>query len=94
LRFNEDGSSFIQKPVSHNNFLVLKQKRYKPLKTVPLRVKYIRDITTGKNTKSTKYTGKMTLTNNIFIEDEFNSTLRYKLIKKYKKQTETIPLTL
>jgi hypothetical protein len=62
---------------------------------VPLRTKYVRDPLTGKNTKTAKYTGKMTLVqNSIFIEDEFSSTLRYKLFKKFKKQTESIPLTL
>lgn len=95
FRFNDSQSKLVHKPVSHNNYLVIKQKRYKPLKTVPLRTKYVRDPLTGKNTKTAKYTGKMTLVqNSIFIEDEFSSTLRYKLFKKFKKQTESIPLTL
>lgn len=95
FRFNDNSSKLIHKPVSHNNYLVLKQKKYKPLKTVPLRVKYIRDPLTMKNTKIAKYTGKMTLVqNSIFLEDEFNSSLRYKLLKKFKKQDENISITL
>lgn len=95
FRFNENQSKLIHKPVSHNNYLVIKQKKYKPLKTVPLRIKYLRDPLTGKNTKVAKYTGKMTLfENSIFLEDDFNSTLRYKLFKKFKKQNENIPVTL
>jgi hypothetical protein len=70
---------------------VLKQKRYKPLKNVPLRTKMSRDKLSYKNTSNVKYSGKLTLLNNsIFLEDELNSTIRYKQLKKFKKQTETI----
>lgn len=95
LRFNEPQSKLIHKPISHNNYLVMKQKKYKPLKTVSLRIKYLRDTLTMKNTKIAKYSGKMTLFNHsIFAEDDFNSTLRYKFFKKFKKQNENIPVAL
>lgn len=95
LRFNDANSTIIHKPISHNNYLVLKQKRYKPLKTAPIRVKFLRDSLTGVNTKIAKYSGKMTLVrNSIFLEDGLDSSLRYKLFKKFKKQTESVPLTL
>jgi hypothetical protein len=91
IRFNDHPNDFKPKPVSHNNFLVLKQKRYKPLKNVPLRTKMSRDKLSYKNTSNVKYSGKLTLLNNsIFLEDELNSTIRYKQLKKFKKQTETI----
>lgn len=91
FRFNEHHNDFKSKPVTHNNYLVLKQKRYKPLKNVPLRTKMSRDKLSYKNSSNVKYSGKLTLLNNsIFLEDDMNSTIRYKQFKKFKKQTETI----
>lgn len=91
VRINEKHNSLIQKPISNNNYLVLKQKKYKPYKVLPTRVKKMK----FDNTESIKYSRKLTLLNNsIFVENNFNGTTRYKLLKKMKQQHENIPVTL
>jgi len=95
IRFNDDFSKLIQKPVTNNNFLVLKQKKYKPLKTLLPRNTFTREGVLKKKSKMIKYSGKMVLTNNyIFNEDIKNNTIAYKFFKKFKKQNENIPLPL
>lgn len=91
VRFNEKHTKLIQKPISNNNYLVLKQKKYKPYKVLPTRIKK----TKIEGTESIKYSRKLTLLNNsIFVENNFNGTTRYKLLKKMKQQHENIPVTL
>lgn len=91
VRFNEKHTKLIQKPISNNNYLVLKQKKYKPYKVLPTRIKK----TKIEGAESIKYSRKLTLLNNsIFIENNFNGTTRYKLLKKMKQQHENIPVTL
>ncbi len=91
VRFNEKHTKLIQKPISNNNYLVLKQKKYKPYKVLPTRIKK----TKVEGTESIKYSRKLTLLNNsIFVENNFNGTTRYKLLKKMKQQHENIPVTL
>lgn len=95
VRFNEDFSKIVQKPITNNNFLVLKQKKYKPLKTLLPRNTFTREGALKKKSKIIKYSGKMVLTNNyIFHEDIKNNTIAYKFFKKFKKQNENIPLPL
>lgn len=95
VRFNEDFTKLTQKPITNNNFLVLKQKKYKPLKTLLPRNTYTRDGVLKKKTKLIKYSGKMVLTNNYFFQEELkNNTIAYKFFKKFKKQNENIPLPL
>lgn len=95
IRFNEDFSKIVQKPITNNNFLVLKQKKYKPLKTLLPRNTFTREGALKKKSKIIKYSGKMVLTNNyIFHEDIKNNTIAYKFFKKFKKQNENIPLPL
>jgi hypothetical protein len=95
LRFNSEQSSLTHKPFSHNTHLVIKQKKYKPLKSVGLRSKLLRDLNTGKNTKIAKYSGRMNLLqNSIFEETKDNTSLYYKFLKKFKRQNELVPLTL
>jgi heme/copper-type cytochrome/quinol oxidase subunit 2 len=95
FRYNEEHSKLIGKPFSHNNYLVLKQKKYKPLKLVSPRTRYFRNKITGDYTKIIRYSGKMLLMrNSIFIEDPVNQTLQYKFFKKMKKHSENIPITL
>lgn len=92
IRFNEKSSKLIHKPTSNNNYLVLKQKKYKPYKLLPTKIKKIK--LTSKE-EIIKYSRKLTLLNNsIFIENNFNGSIRYKLIKKMKQQNENIPVTL
>ena len=91
VRFNEKHTKLIQKPISNNNYLVLKQKKYKPYKVLPTRIKKMK----VDGTESIKYSRKLTLLNNsIFVENNFNGTTRYKLLKKMKQQHENIPVTL
>jgi len=93
LRFNDENSTLIHKPYSGNNFLILKQKRYKPLKAVTPWMKYVRDAKTGKKTTKIKSTRSMTLWNNsLFINDTQNQTLKYKILKKSKIKSEDMPL--
>ena len=96
LRFNDDSSELLSKPFSQNTHLVMKQKKYKPLKNLSARAHYLRDIKTGKNTKVAKYSGKMILdnNNNVFRETSENTSLYYKFFKKFKKQSESTPITL
>jgi len=95
VRFNSDFSKLVQKPITNNNFLVLKQKKYKPLKTLLPRNTFTREGVLKKKSKVIKYSGKMVLTNNyIFNEDIKNNTISYKFFKKFKKQNENIPLPL
>lgn len=95
VRFNDDFSKIIQKPVTNNNFLVLKQKKYKPLKTLLPRNTFTREGLLKKKSKVIKYSGKMVLTNNyVFHEDIKNNSIAYKFFKKFKKQNENIPLPL
>jgi hypothetical protein len=95
LRFNEDHSALTHKTAPHNNFLIMKQKKYKPLKIVKSRAPCFRDEISGDRTNRTKFSKKMTLLNNsIFVEDSTNPTLKYKLIKKFKKHSENVPVTL
>jgi len=73
----------------------LKQKKYKPLKTLLPRNTFTRDGIDKKKTKIIKYSGNMILKSNyIFHEDFKNSTISYKFFKKFKKQNENIPLPL
>jgi len=95
FRFNDDQSKLTTKPFSHNTHLVMKQKRYKPLKLVPARVRAYRELLTGKKGSVVRYSGKMLLANNsYFTETEDDRTLQYKFIKKFKKQSENVPLAL
>ncbi len=95
IRFNEDFSKIVQKPITNNNFLVLKQKKYKPLKTLLPRNTFIREGDSKQKTKIIKYSGKMVLNNNyIFHEEIKNNNIAYKFFKKFKKQNESIPIPL
>lgn len=95
FRFNKNNFNVSNKPAASNNYLVLKQKRYKPLKLVTAKIKYIRNSETTRNSNSIKYSGKTILLNNsIFKNDDSNISLQYKLIKKNKQQIENTPSTL
>lgn len=95
FRFNDDQSSIIHKPASYNNYLVIKQKKYKPLKTIRPWVNTKRKTPFDDTSKEVLYSSQMRLTReNTFVEDVGNKNLRYKLIKKFKKQAENIPLVL
>lgn len=92
FRFNEDQSTLIHKPFSGNNFLILKQKRYKPLKSIAPWNKFVRDSITGKKTSKLKSSRNMTLKNNTFIKDDSTQILKYKILKKSKVKSEDMPL--
>ena len=44
FRFTDHETSIKHKPISHSTFLTMKQKRYKRRKTIPARVKFIKDL--------------------------------------------------
>lgn len=92
FRFNEEHSTLIHKPYSGNNFLILKQKRYKPLKTIAPWNKYVRDSITGKKTNKLKSSRNMTLSNGLFVNDNSTQVLKYKILKKAKVKSEDMPL--
>lgn len=92
FRFNEDQSTLIHKPYSGNNFLILKQKRYKPLKSIAPWNKFVRDSLTGKKTSKLKSSRNMTLVNGVFNSDNTTQLLKYKILKKSKVKSEDMPL--
>lgn len=93
FRFNENESELTHKPLPQNNYLVMKQKRYKPLKKVLPWVKYVRDPKTGKKTSVIKSQKSMSLfKNQIFVEDPEYQTLKYTMLKKNKIKTNDVPV--
>ena len=80
----------------HNEqtFFVLKQKRYKVKKFIPLRVNYLKDEF-GVKTKLPKFSDKPFLTNLSFIDQfEFESTKLYQMLKKNKVKSEIFNVQL
>lgn len=80
----------------HNEqtFFVLKQKRYKVKKFIPLRVNYVKDDF-GVKSKLAKFSDKPFLTNLSFINQfEFESTKLYQMLKKNKAKSEIFNVQL
>lgn len=93
-RYNLDNSKLVNKNYSHNPFLVLKQKRYTKKSNINPITKYIMDEN-GVKTKKVRYSAKPVLVDNKFFEDNvYDSMTQYKLIKKNKVRSDTIPVNL
>lgn len=93
-RYNLDNSKLVNKNFSHNPFLVLKQKRYTKKSNINPITKYIMDEN-GVKTKKVRYSAKPVLVDNKFFEDNvYDSMTQYKLIKKNKVRSDTIPVNL
>jgi len=94
IKFNDTENSLKHKSVPHTSYLTIKQKKYKKKKTIPAVTKYYKDAE-GNKTKKVRYSGKPILFNNtIFEEGAGDPTLLYRMIKKNKKRSETIPVNL
>jgi hypothetical protein len=99
FRFNDGLNLSQEKPISNSNYFSFKQKRYtrkkviKPVSSLPNT-----DLLYNKKPNKDKislYKAKPFLFNNSVIVDNFyDSTTQYKLIKKNKKRSEIIPVTL
>ena len=94
LRFNDGESKISHKVIPHTTYLTLKQKRYKRKKVIPSQIKYYQDAS-GNKTKRVRYSGKPILFNNSIFEDNISDpTVLYRMVKKNKKRSELIPVTL
>lgn len=94
FRFNDGESKITHKVIPHTTYLTLKQKRYKRKKVIPSQVKYYQDAS-GNKTKKVRYSGKPILFNNSIFEDNISDpTILYRMVKKNKKRSDLIPVTL
>jgi len=95
LRFMDSDVSIHPKILPHNSYLVFKQKRYLRKKVISPRIKYIRDEfgSINKN-KKIRFSAKLHLNDNTFSYYDFNSTARYKRIKKQKVRDELTNILL
>jgi hypothetical protein len=94
IRFQDGDSTIMHKNNPHSTYLTLKQKRYKRKKNIPAQVKYYKDAA-GIKTKRVRYSGKPILINNSILEDSKGDlNVFYRLVKKNKKRSDLIPVTL
>jgi hypothetical protein len=94
FRFNDGESTLKHKVIPHTTYLTLKQKRKTKVKTVPSQIRYFKD-SEGNLTKKVRYSGKPILFNSAIFEDNLgDTTIYYDLIKKNKKRSDSIPVTL
>nr|YP_004841738.1 cytochrome c oxidase subunit 2 [Ichthyophthirius multifiliis]AEL89280.1 cytochrome c oxidase subunit 2 [Ichthyophthirius multifiliis] len=93
FRFNNP-NDFISKNNPDVVYLTLKQKRYNRKKLINSQVIKKKD-NLGNNTKVIKYSGKPLLSRNgVFLQNNYDYSIIYKLLKKNKKRNELIPVTL
>jgi heme/copper-type cytochrome/quinol oxidase subunit 2 len=93
LNFNSK-KSIEKKIIPDNNFLTLKQKRYKRKKTIPIRYQFEVD-NLDNLTKRIKHSDKPYLTSNQIIKNlDFEPTVLYRTMKKNKLRSETISVQL
>ncbi len=95
FRFNLNKDNTIEdKQFSHNPYLVLKQKKYKKKKTIPLKTKYFLDEN-GNKTRKIKYSGyPILIDNKIFDKNIEDPNIQYRMVKKAKLRHDLIPVTL
>lgn len=95
IRFMDSDASIQPKITPHNSYLVFKQKRYMRKKIILPRVKILKDEfgVLDKN-KKIKFSGKLHLHDNTFSYYDFNSTARYKRLKKQKVRDEVTNILL
>jgi hypothetical protein len=89
IDFNKE-KTVEQKIFNNQQFLVLKQKRYKRKKNIPLRTKHYKDHYGNKLSKL-KFSDKPYLISNSFFEYfDFDPTKLYNLMRKSKNRSELI----
>ncbi|MBK8208553.1 MAG: hypothetical protein IPK87_17505 [Planctomycetes bacterium] len=95
FRFNFNKDNVIEdKQFSHNPYLVLKQKKYKKKKIIPLKTKYFIDEG-GNKTRKIKYSGyPILIDNKIFDKNIEDPNIQYRMVKKAKLRHDLIPVTL
>ena len=94
VRYSDGESNLKHKVVPHTTYLTLKQKRKTKTKTIPAQTRYYKDAS-GNKTARVRYSGKPILLNNSIFEDNLgDTTIYYDLIKKNKKRSDLIPVTL
>lgn len=93
LHFNDVENSLKHKSVPHSTYFSVKQKRYAKKDAINTITKYNYDE--NGNKKGVRYTGKPILLNNsIFEQNSEDPIILYRLIKKNKKRSDLIPVTL
>lgn len=87
IHFNKE-KTVKKKIYNEQTFFVLKQKRYKVKKFIPLRANYVK-TDFGLKTNKTKFSDRPFLTNLSFIDQfEFEATKMYQMMKKNKVKSE------
>jgi len=93
LHFNDVENSLKHKTVPHSSYFSVKQKRYAKKDSISSIVKYNYDE--NGNKKGVRYSGKPVMLNNtIFEQNSEDPIILYKLLKKNKKRSDLIPVTL
>jgi hypothetical protein len=93
LHFNDVENSLKHKSVPHSTYFSVKQKRYSKKDTINTITKYNYDE--NGNKKGVRYSGKPILLNNsIFEQNSEDPIILYRLMKKNKKRSDLIPVTL
>lgn len=93
LHFNDVENSLKHKSVPHSTYFSVKQKRYAKKDAINTITKYNYDE--NGNKKGVRYTGKPILLNNsIFEQNSEDPIILYRLMKKNKKRSDLIPVTL
>lgn len=94
FRFSNGLNKSQEKILPHVNYLVVKQKRYARKKAIkPITKKVSTYINNNKQIKNYK-TKPFLLDNKIIVDNQYDSNVQYKLIKKNKKRNDLIPVTL
>jgi len=94
FRFANGTNQSQEKILPHVNYLVVKQKRYARKKAIkPIDVKVVSYVNNKEQVKKYKYKPFL-LDNKIIVDNFYDSTTQYKLIKKNKKRNDLIPVTL
>lgn len=95
IRFMDSDTSIQPKILPHNSYLVFKQKRYLRKKVILPRVRYVRDeFGAVDKSKKIRFSGKLHLHDNTFSYYDFNTTARYKRLKKQKVRDELTNILL
>lgn len=94
FRYSNGLNKSQEKILPHVNYLVVKQKRYARKKAIrPIDTKVVTYVNNKEQIKKYKYKPFL-LDNKIIVDNFYDSTTQYKLIKKNKKRNELIPVTL
>lgn len=94
VSFNSGKSELKVKPLNDVFFYTIKQNKYKRRNSLPIYYKYERNFLNEKTNKI-QYQGRVTLLNNSLFNDYLNNSEDlYNLMKKNKKNNESIPVTL